>query len=80
MAFDSIEGEIPADQLTQFNERMERVGQLDAELADEWWFVADYEIGDLFDDDPDTLWQRIVRRQPFPLNLMATFPDDPSLN
>lgn len=55
-------------------------GQLDTELADDWWFVADYEIGDLFDDDPDTLWQRVVRRQPFPLNLMATFPDDPSLN
>ena len=55
-------------------------GQLDTELADDWWFVADYEIGDLFDADPDTLWERVVSRQSFPTNLMATFPDDPSLN
>lgn len=55
-------------------------GQLDAELAEEWWIVVEPEIGDVFDDRPETLWRRILARQSFPTNLIATFPEDPTLN
>lgn len=55
-------------------------GQLDTELADAWWVRTDFEIGDVFDDDPATLWRRIMQRQPAPTRWMASFPRDPSLN
>lgn len=55
-------------------------GQLDAEVADEWWLVVRPEIGDVFDDDPSSLWRRVLARQSFPTNLLAGFPRDPSLN
>lgn len=56
------------------------VGQLDEELDNGWWLVVEHEIGDLFDADPASLWQRVVARQPFPTNLLASFPTDPELN
>lgn len=55
-------------------------GQLEGEIADGLWVVVDAEIGDVFDSDPATLWQRVLRRQPAPLRYLASFPDDPSLN
>ena len=55
-------------------------GQLDAELTDKVWVVAEAEIGDVFDADPDTLWTRVLRRQPAPLRYLASFPRDPALN
>lgn len=55
-------------------------GQLDGEIADGLWVVVDAEIGDVFDPDPATLWQRVLKRQPAPLRYLASFPDDPSLN
>ncbi len=54
--------------------------QLEAEIDDGSWFVVDAELGDLADDDPERLWERVLRRQPPPLAIVATFPDDPSLN
>lgn len=55
-------------------------GQLDVELADGWWVRAEPEIADLFDADPETLWARVLARQPMPTCLLASFPDDPTLN
>lgn len=55
-------------------------GQLDAELGEGAWYVVDCAISDALDDDPDTLWSRVLRRQDGPLRLVSTFPDDPSLN
>lgn len=56
------------------------VGQLEEELDDGVWVVVPAEIGDFFDADPETLWQRVIERQPMPLKLLASFPDDPELN
>lgn len=55
-------------------------GQLDDELDEGAWYVVDCEITDALDDDPDTLWARVLRRQRGPLRLVATFPDDPRTN
>jgi putative transcriptional regulator len=55
-------------------------GQLDGELAQGAWFVVRGWAGDVFSDDPRRLWPRVLRRQPPPLNLLATYPPDLSLN
>jgi putative transcriptional regulator len=34
----------------------------------------------VFSEEPRELWSRVLRRQPPPLNLVATYPPDPSLN
>lgn len=55
-------------------------GQLDEELDDGWWVRIEPEITDVFDPEPESLWQRVLLRQPGALRLLASFPDDPSLN
>jgi putative transcriptional regulator len=55
-------------------------GQLDGELAQGAWFVVPGSAADVFSDEPRTLWSRVLRRQPPPLSLVATYPPDPSLN
>lgn len=54
--------------------------QLEAEIDEGAWFVVDAEPGDLSADNPDRLWEQVLRRQPPPLAVVATFPEDPSLN
>jgi putative transcriptional regulator len=54
--------------------------QLEAEIDEGAWFVVDAEPGDLAADDPERLWEQVLRRQPPPLAIVATFPEDPSLN
>lgn len=55
-------------------------GQLEAEISAGAWYVVDAEPGDAFGAQPDQLWGAVLRRQPGALRLVATFPDDPSLN
>jgi putative transcriptional regulator len=55
-------------------------GQLEDELAEGAWWVVDGTADDLFSDDPHPLWSRVLRRQPYPLNLVSTYPTDPLLN
>lgn len=55
-------------------------GQLDDEIAEGAWWVVPGSADDLFSDDPRPLWPRVLRRQPFPLNLASTYPADPLLN
>ncbi|HEV7206974.1 MAG TPA: YqgE/AlgH family protein [Jatrophihabitans sp.] len=55
-------------------------GQLDDEMAEGAWWVVLGSPADLFSEDPRTMWRRVLRRQPPPLSLMSTFPEDPSLN
>ena len=54
--------------------------QLEAEIGEGSWFVVDAEPGDLSSDDPARLWEQVLRRQPPRLAIVATFPEDPSLN
>lgn len=53
-------------------------GQLDEELANDSWIVADLEPEDVF--AVGDLWADAVARRGGDFRLLATMPDDPSLN
>jgi putative transcriptional regulator len=55
-------------------------GQLEREIAEGAWWVLAGSPDDLFSERPREMWRLVLRRQPPPLNLMSTFPPDPSLN
>jgi putative transcriptional regulator len=54
--------------------------QLEAEVAEEAWFVVDALPRDVFTMRPERLWHDVLRRQPGQLGLFALFPPDPRLN
>lgn len=55
-------------------------GQLEAEIAAGSWFALEADPWDPATSDPDTLWHDVFRRQSDRLRMLATFPEDPSLN
>jgi putative transcriptional regulator len=55
-------------------------GQLEAELEEPSWIVADAEPGDVFADDPDELWRAVLTRKGGKFALIASMPFDPRLN
>jgi putative transcriptional regulator len=55
-------------------------GQLEKELIDGAWYVVESEPGDVSSPDPEQLWRSVLRRQRNELAMVATYPDDPSLN
>jgi putative transcriptional regulator len=55
-------------------------GQLRTEIEEGAWYVLAGEPRDVFMDDPERLWQAVLRRQGGDLAFVSTFPDDPSLN
>ena len=55
-------------------------GQLEEEIAEGAWYVVDGEARDAFSGDPEQLWRTILRRQGGDLAMVATYPEDPSLN
>jgi putative transcriptional regulator len=54
--------------------------QLEAEVAEEAWFVVAAETRDVFAETPQRLWHEALRRQPDKLALFGNFPPDPRLN
>ncbi|MEV6674877.1 YqgE/AlgH family protein [Streptomyces sp. NPDC051162] len=55
-------------------------GQLEDELVEGAWYVVESEPGDVSSPDPAHLWRAVLRRQRNELAMVATYPDDPSLN
>ena len=55
-------------------------GQLEAEIESGSWIVVDSESSDVFTDDPEALWRRVLRRQPGRLGWLAEAPDDLAWN
>jgi putative transcriptional regulator len=55
-------------------------GQLEGEIREGAWFVVDSFSSDPFAVEPSQLWQEVLRRQGGDLALVATFPEDPTLN
>ncbi|WP_171171023.1 YqgE/AlgH family protein [Streptomyces sp. I05A-00742] len=55
-------------------------GQLEDELVEGAWYVVESEPGDVSSPDPSRLWRAVLRRQRNELAMVATYPDDPSLN
>lgn len=55
-------------------------GQLAAEIEEGSWYVVPAEQADVFGPDPESLWARVLRRQPGELAWVSTRPADPTLN
>lgn len=55
-------------------------GQLERERGQGAWYVVDSEPGDVSSPHPEGLWRAVLRRQRSALAMIATYPDDPSLN
>ncbi|MFC9326251.1 YqgE/AlgH family protein [Kitasatospora sp. NPDC057015] len=55
-------------------------GQLETEIAEGAWYLVDCEPGDISSPEPERLWRSVLRRQRGPLALLATYPEDPTLN
>jgi len=55
-------------------------GQLEEEIEAGAWFVVDAMEGDVLNDDPDSLWQDVLRRQRGPVAMFAAYPEDPTQN
>jgi len=55
-------------------------GQLEHEIRDGGWYVVESEARDAFNPEPETLWTTVLRRQRGNLALVASFPEDPTMN
>lgn len=55
-------------------------GQLETELSDGAWYVVESEPGDVSSPAPEGLWRSVLRRQRSEIAVVATYPDDASLN
>jgi putative transcriptional regulator len=54
--------------------------QVESEIEEGSWYVVTAAPGDLLSAEPETLWRRVLRRQPGELAYVSTFPDDPTQN
>ena len=55
-------------------------GQLEAELAEDAWYVVPAEATDAFSPEPEGLWRSVLRRQGGDLAFLSTCPEDPTMN
>jgi putative transcriptional regulator len=55
-------------------------GQLENEIRRGDWYVVACESRDAFSSVPEQLWSDVLARQNDSLKLVASYPDDPSLN
>jgi putative transcriptional regulator len=55
-------------------------GQLEAEIAEGAWVVVPGRPDDVFADNPNRRWREVLRRQPYPLRMLASYPADPAQN
>ncbi|MCY4664983.1 MAG: YqgE/AlgH family protein [Acidimicrobiaceae bacterium] len=55
-------------------------GQLEAELAEDAWFVLELEGSDPFSEDPNELWWQVFARQQGDLRRLRLFPRNPADN
>jgi putative transcriptional regulator len=55
-------------------------GQLEDEIRRDAWLIHPATLDLVFDNDPDRLWQRILRQKGWRYRLLAEMPEDPSLN
>jgi putative transcriptional regulator len=55
-------------------------GQLEDEMKLNSWIVASTETENLFSDEPDKLWGDILKKLGKKFAILASFPEDPSVN
>ena len=54
--------------------------QLDEELKLNSWFVKDSAIDNVFNVEPDALWQTVLKEMGGEYKIISTFPENPSVN
>ena len=54
--------------------------QLDNEMKDNSWYIADADENFLFTEEPEKLWQNILKSMGGEFRTISTFPEDPSVN
>lgn len=54
--------------------------QIEAEVAQQAWWIIDSAPGDAFASEPEALWREVLRRQRSPLAMFSTYPTDLALN
>ena len=55
-------------------------GQLEGEMAADAWIVEPALVEDVFTDQPDLLWSRVLRRKGPEYVMLSRMPYDPSMN
>ena len=55
-------------------------GQLEGEIEEGSWVIEPARIDDVFTDNPDLLWSRVLHRKGPDFQRMAKMPFDPSMN
>lgn len=55
-------------------------GQLEDEIEDGSWYVIPAAAPDPISADPESLWQRVLKRQGGALAVVSGFPEDPAMN
>ncbi len=55
-------------------------GQLEAEMAQDSWVLDPAQIEDVFTEDPDGLWQTVLKRMGPDFQMMSRVPFDPRMN
>ncbi len=55
-------------------------GQLEDEMKINSWIVADSKIEDIFSEEPDKLWREILKGMGKKFAILASFPENPSVN
>ncbi len=55
-------------------------GQLESEMEHNSWIVDPAREEDIFTDDPDTLWSRVLNRKGSEYALLSRMPFDPTMN
>ena len=55
-------------------------GQLEMELEQSSWILADPRVQDVFCDEPEKLWPQVLKRKGGSFAMLATMPYDPSHN
>jgi putative transcriptional regulator len=55
-------------------------GQLEQEIASGAWYLLPADPADPFEADPHVLWAQVLRRQGGQLAMLASLPQDPTLN
>ena len=54
--------------------------QLDDELKINSWFIKESKPEDVFNDNPGTLWQKVLKEMGGEYAIISTFPENPSVN
>jgi putative transcriptional regulator len=54
--------------------------QIDAEIELNSWIVTESRIDDIFSDEPDKLWREVLKKMGKKFAILASFPENPSVN